>query len=315
MILNMKKKKLKVKKDLKVKNFLKDIEVLSQIATSHKYVKLILPEYPFDKQLLNLSELYRTSRKHYLSIGGTFVPKLCSMMRSLSSHDLLKNEIEFTPSLSEFLWFKNHFKQVIDPEAEVDALNRFNDISLFHEQNHRVVWALLPQAPEDQGGVRRYLNFAESIVVVLDLALGDEIGLKFSPVFERLNLIYRPGSEKNKNKRSKEEYRRYLLAIFCATYCILELIETEDILKVLNYIFPGQSQLNKESVLRSLELNEDFVQNTNPQWQKINWKEFTTKLKNRYETLEDDVLYLPQNPLDLETQFFYVQQVLDFFNL
>ena len=64
---------------LRLKKFLKDVEVLNGLPAARKYSKLILEEYPFDNQLLNLSRLYRLSRKFYFTLGGIFSRKICSM--------------------------------------------------------------------------------------------------------------------------------------------------------------------------------------------------------------------------------------------
>ncbi len=203
---------------INLKQFLKDVKALAALPTSKKHQRFHLTEYPFDLQLLTASPLYRESRKQYLSLGGKFAGRVSSTMRSLSAQDLFKDEIDFTPSAAEIIWFQKHFKDVSDPEAEFVALSRFNEISLFHEQNHRIIWRLLPPPPTESADLRRYLNFAESLVVTLDLALGDEIGAKLSPVFERLKVIYRRGGQHRWQKKSKQDYRRYLEALLCATY-------------------------------------------------------------------------------------------------
>lgn len=311
----MAKKSLESENKSEVKNFLKDIEVLYNIPTSKKYGKLLLEEYPFDNQLLNSSPLYRESRKLYLSLGGTYVPSLCSTMRSLSALDLFKDEIAYTPSSSELIWFKDHLHDVFDPEAEMESLSLFNGISLFHEQNHRVIWRLLPPAPSEERDLCRYLNFAESLVVTLDLALGDELGRKLSPAFERMKVIYRPGGKNKWFGESKEVYRRYLLALLCSTYYALELINYEDILKAVDYIFPGQKKMNKEAVHRGLELSEHFTRITNPLWQERYWKIAQKKLKQMHLESEEDPLYLPEDPLDLEAEFFFAHRVFDYYGL
>ena len=309
------KKSLKQNSKLKIKNFLKDFDRLNQLHASRKHSKLILEEYLFDNQLLTLSHLYRTSRIQYLNLGGTYVRKLCSTLRSLRTHDLFKNEIEYTPSLSEFLWFKEYHQMLPDPEIEIDSLFRFSDISLFHEQNHRIIWSLLPPPPTEESNMRRYLNFAESLVVTLDIALGVEIGRDLSPVFERMNLIYRSSNKKLGKIKTPNEYRHYLLSIFCSTFYILELIRTKDILSAVNYVLPEFTKINQLAVSCSLELNEDFYKNTNPQWQKLNWKIAQQKLNQIHKNSKEDPLCISEDPLELETDLFYVRYVLDNFGL
>lgn len=298
-----------------VKGFLKDVKTLADLPTSKKFGKLLLPEYPFDGQLLAASRLYRESRKLYLSVGGVFAPKVCSTMRSLSAQDLFKDEIQYTPSASELMWFKDYSHEISDPEDEIFSLSRFNEISLYHEQNHRVVWRLLPPAPTEERDLGRYLNFAESLVVALDLALGDELGGKLSPIFERLKVIYRPGGKDKWFKSSRQEYRQYLLAVLCSTYYVLELVNTEDVLKAVDYVLPGQKKMNREAVKRGLELSELFSRVTNPLWQERYWKDARTKLKKMHAGAVEEPLYLPEDPLDLEEEFVLAHRLFDYFGL
>jgi len=126
----MAKKTSHAKHPLEVQHFLKDVETLCALPVQKKYEKLWLREYPFDLQLLSSSRLYRESRRLYLSLGGIFSQRLCSTMRSLSAQDLFKDEIDFTPSMSELMWFKDHVHEVSGPRQEIEALGRFNEISL-----------------------------------------------------------------------------------------------------------------------------------------------------------------------------------------
>lgn len=305
----------KTKSGTQVNSFLKDLRLLCSVPTSKKHRHLLLEEYPFDNQLLCLSRMYRESRKLYLSLGGAFNASLCSTMRSLSAQDLFKDEISYTPSATEFLWFKDHQEDVADPAEEMESLIRYSGISLYHEQNHRVVWRVLPPAPSEERDLCRYLNFAESLVVVLDLALGDELGRKLSPVFERLKVIYRPGGENKWHGESKKVYRQYLLALLCTTYYALELINYDDILKAVDYVLPGQKALNKQAVRRGLELSEHFTRITNPLWQERHWKVAQKKLGKMHEGSNEAALYLPEDPLELEAEFFFAHRLFDLYGL
>lgn len=297
-----------------VKTYIKDIDTLSKLTTSKKYSQIHVDEYPFDAQLLNASQLYRKSRQGYLALDGRYLPKVSSMMRSLSAQDLFKNEIDYTPLMSELIWFKDHSNEVADPLAQVKSLKYFNENSLYHEQNHRVVWKLLPPAPKDKAGLRRYLNFAESLVVTLDLALGDELEKK-SLVFERMGIVFRPNGDDGYSKKSKSIYRQYLLSCLCATYYALELIEKRDILKAVDYIFPKQKALNKAAVKRALELSELFTLNTNPQWQDLNWQDCVKKLTQMHKGSADQPFAIAADPLDLNIEFAVARAILDRFGL
>lgn len=305
--------KPKLKKD--VKNYIKDLKTLSSLPTSKKHQSIYVEQFPFDSQLLNLSRLYRESRKHYLGQGGRFIPRVLSTMRSLSAQDLFKDEIDYTPSLAEMMWFKDHATEIIDPSAQVKALKQFNENSLFHEQNHRVIWRLLPPAPKERGAFRRYLNFSESLVVTLDLAMADEIGKKLSPIFERMHVIHRPAGNDTWHSKSKPIYRKYLLAVLCATYYALELIEHDDILRAVDYIFPRQKLMNKHAVHRALELSELFTMNTNPQWQTLYWQEAQVKLAKVHHGRTDEAFHIAEDPLDLNIEFAMARYIFDFYGL
>lgn len=303
-----------MKKKPQVAKFLKNFDSLCKLSDAARFPKLALKEYPFDNRLLNISPLYRKSRRFYYRLGGKFSMRVCSTMRALSAQDLFKDEIDYTPAFSEMLWFSSHAGVLPDAEIELAAIRQFSDISLFHEQNHRVIWRLLPPAPQEQLDLRRYLNFAESLVVTLDLALGDELGKELSLRFENLNVLYRPGVN-NPWRTSRKEYRRYLLAVLTATYFILEGVDQRDILKAVNFIFQEQKPINKAAVSRSLELNEHFTKVTNPNWQALYWRAAAVKLQKLHRNSLEPELYLPEDPLDLQEEYCYARRVFDHYGL
>lgn len=299
----------------KFKKRVLDARSLFAIPKNRRYSSLILNEYSFDEELLSLSSLYRKSRTEYLALGGGYSAKVCSVMRSLSAQDLFVDQIEFSPVASELKWFTEHSDLLADPQSVMQSLMEFNGISLFHEQNHRILWRLLPPSPSEKEDVRRYLNFAESLVVVLDLALGDEVGPKYSPLLEDFKAIYRPSGKFKKSDTSKSEYRQYLFVLFYVTYLALELIAIEDIPKAVNYIFPKQKKMNREAITRGLELSELFTQNTNRQWQEKNWKSAAKNLSQLQKDSPEDILYIPEDPLDLEEEFIIASRIFAYFGL
>lgn len=311
----MKKKPTPSSSQLEIKTFLKDAQMLLGISTPKKYSNLVLQEYPFDLQLLNSSSVYRESRRLYFELGGKFTPRICSTMRGLSAQDLFNDEIDYTPGLSELIWFKDYGYAVSNAEEEMYSFTHFNEISLFHEQNHRVIWRLLPPVPSEQKDVTRYLNFAESLVVVLDLVLGDQLGKKLSNSFERMKVIYRPGGEDIYFKKSKAEYRNYLLAVLATTYYAMEILHNDDILAAVNYVLPGQKQMNKVAVKRGLQLSELFTRVTNPQWQEIYWKSGMQKLNKIQAGSKEDALHLPDDPLDLEEELLIAKRIFASFGI
>lgn len=295
--------------------FLKDVRMLTNVAKSARHSRLALYEYPFDLQLLTLSSLYRESRKQYLEIGGRYSPRISSTMRSLSAQDLFADEIDYSPAHTEITWFGKNSRDVHDPAEEIVSLERFNTISVFHEQNHRILWRLLPPASKGERALSRFLNFAESLVVMLDLALADQVGSKLAPVFERMKVIYRAGHAPERVRSSPSTYRDYLIAAQFATYLILELVNPEDVDAAVDYVFPGQKSLNRVAVNRALDINELFTRITNPQWQERNLKHARRSLRKMHTGFDGAPLELPNDPLDFESEFAITRYVLGEFKV
>ena len=298
-----------------LKKFIENTDLIFSVPTIQKLPKLVVPELVFDMQLLNLSALYRQSRKLYLKLGGEFTPSMSSTMRGLSTHDLFKNNIQYTPALSEMKWMHEFGYQVGGAGDQIYALMQFTEISIFHEQNHRIIWRELPPVPEEKEDVRRYLNFAESLVVTLDMALGDQLGLELSKAFEHMKVIYHPGAKDSPVNETRAEYRKYLLAILTSTYYALEGMHYDDVAKAVDYVLPGQKTLNRKAVKRALSLSEHFVRVTNPEWQNLYWKSGQEKLQKIQKGSKEDVFYLPTDPLDLEEEFVVALRIFEHFGL
>jgi hypothetical protein len=298
-----------------VQYFLKDVRILANAAKSERYSRLALYEYPFDLQLLTLSSLYRESRKQFVELGGRYSPRISSTMRSLSAQDLFADEIDYSPAHTELTWFAQNSRDVHDPAEEVISLERFNTISVFHEQNHRILWRLLPPASKGERALSRFLNFAESLVVMLDLALADQVGPKLSPVFERMKVIYRAGRVPKRLRSSPSSYRDYLIAAQFATYLILELVNPEDVNAAVDYVFPRQKSLNRAAVDRALDISELFTRITNPQWQERNLKRARQSLLKMHAGFDGPPLELPTDPLDFESEFAITRYVLEEFKI
>src|SRR5262249_23611656 len=139
--------------------------------------------------------------------------------------------------------------------------------SLFHEQNHRLLWNFLPPPPSYREGILRYLNLTEALVIAMDMALGDELGSKLARVFYLSVAIYDPGTEFRFQKNvSKSQYRDYLKVAFYSTYLILQGEDPGVVLKTIEALFP-KLDLAKNAISRANQLDASFIEVTNPNWQ------------------------------------------------
>jgi hypothetical protein len=247
----------------------------SRVRKSHP---LELPGQPFDRELLTWSKLFRRSRELYLGLGGRFEAALVTTPRTLSSAILLEPRIEYSPTERELVW------AATDP-AEARTGSHFQEIrsyttSLFHEQNHRILWKTLPPPPapakrkpaardgdEPEGPVRRYLHLAEALVIASDMALADELGPARSGPLYDCGSIYNPGSEARK-ALSPRDYRNYLHVIAYVTYLLLELNEPDEIEPWLAPLFPQvKPRIRGRAWLRACKIDQQFLRVTNPFWQ------------------------------------------------
>ena len=284
-----------------------------------------VPGYPFDSALLGLSPLYRRSRKQFLKLGGGFRPALVSSPRSLGSVSLLDDVIEYTPLESELRWGATDPLQL--REKSYLSKVKFYGGSLFHEQNHRILWDVLPPSPvassksgkSDSLQIRHYLNFAESLVIALDFALGDEL-FPLSEAFWQFHACYDPGTSilRGASKPSKREYRNYLHAVVVATYCTLEMYDPARIPEGVASIFPGQEDLARFAAERAVELDEKFVVTTNRIWQKRHAegarKALSAPSRNKG-TRRQAPLVISEDPFDQREQYLIAEKWFELFGL
>lgn len=283
------------------------IGLISRARAKHR---LALDEQPFDRELLSLSPLFRRSRELYLSGGGEFRPALASSPRTLSSPILLTPQIEYSPIESEFFWAAGDPAQARKPE-HLMQLRTFTS-SLFHEQSHRILWRHLPPPPRDAAGLRRYLNFVESLVVVMDMALGDELGPAVSAVFYLGGAVYDPGTRVKELGLSRREYRNYLQAALYATFLCLEQYEPARIPDAVAAEFSSMpAELLERAVARSLRLDRGFVERTNPFWQKRHRAEVVRELSR----LRGKAWAPPQDPMDNREQYLVGEEWLGLFGV
>jgi hypothetical protein len=285
-------------------------EGIGLLAKARARHRLALDEQPFDAELLSLSPLFRHSREEYLRGGGEFRPALASSPRTLGSPILLTPRIEYSPIQSELIWAATDPPQRRKPEHLL-TLRTFTS-SLFHEQSHRILWRILPPPPRDAAGLRRYLNFVESLVVVLDMALGDELGPAVASVFYLSGAVYDPGTRVKELGLSSREYRNYLQAALHATYLCLEQYDPKRIPDAVFALFATMpAELLERSVARSLRLDRGFVVRTNPMWQALHRKQAVRELSR----LPGRAWAPPKDPMDNREQYLLGEKWLGLFGL
>jgi len=280
---------------------------------------------PLDQLLLLKSPLYRTSRSHFLKAGGSLEPALLSSPRSLASGTLTSLRIEYTPSESELFWTAS------DPTESKTRPERLLELrtwttSVFHEQNHRTLWKFLPPAPSQASALSRYLHFAESLVVSLDMALADHLGPKLAQALYQVGAIYDPGTETLKTGPQPPEdraraYRNYLQAAAYATYLNLELFHPDEIPGIVSTLYPkelyrerNQKNWSLRAAARALRLDRQFVENTNPVWQRKHLRALP-KAFAQIQSRRLKPLVLPEHPLDHALHTFWMDRVFTHFGL
>jgi hypothetical protein len=289
------------------------IRVLAQ-AQPRKH-PLSLSEQPFDSHLLKASRLWLRSRKTFLEQGGSFYPTLVSSPRTLTSPILVEQKIEYSPIERELIW------AATDPVESANSsslktllLTRTFCTSLFHEQNHRILWNFLPAPTRSEKEVGRYLNAVESLVVALDMALGDELTHGVARVFYLSGITYNPGTNIHADRFSKRAYRNYLHASLYTTYLKLQMYDDEDIRKVVHALFPGDGEhkrLTERAIRRSLRLDDMFVRITNPMWQEKHIKTVIKTLGRK----GPKTLRFPENAMDNHLHYLWAEQWFEFMGL
>ena len=272
-----------------------DLILAIQTLTKTKTKKhpLALPGQPFDSHLLSRSPLFKKSRQLFLKQGGKFEPALLTSPRSLSSSALLRGKIQYSPIEDELIWVATDPIEKKSPARREKHLMELitYTTSTFHEQNHRIVWNLLPPPPSNTAALRRYLNLAESLVITLDMALGDELGPKTARGFYLSGVTYDPGTTVRQEIKDRRMYRNYLQATLHATYLHLELYNSENITQGIEKMFPALGKFATRASQRSGNLDELFINLTNPDWQIKNRKTVLKELARRGEKpleLRDD---------------------------
>ena len=261
------------------KRLASEIRSLHQISPKKSH-QLEIPGQPFDRLLLKLSPLYRRSRELFLSGGGSLQASLLSSPRSLGSVSLVSPVIQYSPIEDELFWISTDSRELeTRPERLLELRTWVTGV--FHEQNHRILWRLLPPPPKTAGDeLRRYLHFAESLVVMLDMHLADALDQEIAQALYQVGSIYDPGSEFLRELKpwgtglARRYHRNALQAAQEATYLNLELYSPAEIGPYVESLFPSEARpprgrsrlLLRRAAERALRLDRQFVENTNPEW-------------------------------------------------
>lgn len=276
---------------------------------------------PWDSWLLKKSALYRRSRRAFLAIGGFHVATFLSSPRSLASLTLIEKKLQYNPVADELEWSQKDRIQRND-RAHFELLRTFTN-NVYHEQNHRTLWEFMQTrgyyCPGNRGAARRYLNFTESLIVILDFALGDELGLKVGAELYSQGVIYSPGSDFRKiYKPSKREYRNYLQAVAHAVFLRLEGMHPEDIPIAIHKLFQvnGEGQV-KHAINRAFLLDALFVELTNPVWQRKNLSAVIQRLgaPKKGRQAEKSLVLPNREPLNHAQAYLITENWLEFFGL
>jgi hypothetical protein len=265
---------------------------------------LALPEQPFDAHLLKANALYRLSRKCFLGQGGKFVSALISSPRTLTSSSLLEQMIEYSPVERELVWAATDPNEIRSGKFERLLQIREFSTSLFHEQSHRILWRFLPPPSNSKAEVSRYLNLVESLVIALDMALGDQLGPDRAQVFYLSGVTYDPGTQVLENRMSRRDYRNYLHACLYATYMKLEFYAYEDIKKATLHLYPQNPELTLRAIERAVKLDDAFVEITNPAWKKKHIDAVIQKLYRKRKAS----LRLPEGALDNRLAYLWAEK-------
>lgn len=268
--------------------------------------RLCLKGQPFDSHLLHLSSLFQKSRRLFLKTGGRFEASFVSSPRTLGSPHLLDPVIEYSPIEKEMVWAVN------DPVQRktthyIQTLRTYST-SVYHEQNHRILWKLLPPPPANPKDLHSYLNLVESWVIAADMALGDELSSSVAPLFHLSGVTYDPGTEIKSEGLNQRAYRNFLHAATYATYLNLELYSAQDIKKIIRALYGELTPFADRAVERSLKLDRQFVERTNPVWQKRHSHTVYEKLGNSTQS----GFQVARNPLDNRVAYLWTE---NWFNL
>ena len=253
-----------------------------------------------DRHLLWISPLYRRSRQLFLQTSGNFVPSYLSLVRALTSPTLIDPNIHYTPYQDELVWVtsRGSFLKAFDPLFLKTMKETITPI--YHEQNHRILWNILPPPGPDYRTFKRYLHFAESIAVALDAACSNELGRPLGQIFNLCGVLANFGDPTAFQTMNRPTYRRYLKAHAYSNYLYMELYQPRQVIEFICRHFRddlGPLALHAaEDAIGGL--NIDFVRVTCPSWENQHLRYAHKQLRKRAEA-EASTLTMPADFRDL----------------
>ena len=239
-----------------------------------------------DRHLLWISPLYRRSRKLFLQTNGNFVPSYMSLVRALTSPTLIDPDIHYTPYQDELVWVTSRasFLQAFHPRL-LKAMKE-TVTPIYHEQNHRILWDILPPPGPDYRAFKRYLHFAESIAVALDAACSNELGHPLGQIFNNCGVLANFGDATLfQTVTNRSTYRRYLIAHAYSNYLNMELYQPRQVIEFICRHFGDLGPLAKHAAEDAIGgLNVDFVRITCPSWENQHLRYAFERLRRRAKT-------------------------------
>jgi hypothetical protein len=227
---------------------------------------LALDEHMLDRELLQLSALYAQSRTLFLNCGGSYRFELASKSRSIMTSGVIEECVPVSPVYREVLWCARSSKISRQERERADFL--FECVTpLFHEQNHRILWRVLPApANESDACWRKYLVFCESVVVALDYLISMELGKGVGDFFGRVGcLYYWDSAQRNKCGMNEKELPQKISLFVYAVFCALTGVPQASIVQQLLHRAPSKWVL--DVVKTTSELSRGFVNKAHLQWQ------------------------------------------------
>lgn len=217
----------------------------------------------FDRFMLYSYPLYLKSRQLAIENDCKFEHIHSDIAFQLIENTLLTKRIQIVPLENECRWaafdlqYKNslHIMHVLH-----------NISSVFHEQNHRILWSLLPKCSQGGRALKNYLNFAESMTMTLDYALAHKIQPKMAWFLQLIGVSYR-GAHFRKHSNDKKNYSDFLVAFCIGQLMYFDFYKKRDVKKFLKEKFPNQADIISDAVDMAFTIESEFNTETNHQWQ------------------------------------------------